>query len=513
MLRAVVANFLKSLNEREFDAPLLALLSSQDFYDIHYIHGGFEFGKDVVAKRDNPSTGETSQYLIQSKAGDIGYTEWRAVRPQLEECEYNTLGHPSFNENLPRVVILVTTGRLKGAAPTDAQQFRRNCVSRGLADFEVWDEQTILDWLCLEPSLGLIDHAGQDELIALISAINDGLATEPMLERYSRRWLDGDDDLRLRQAAIETSIVCNSFRKKQRLDLAAMTALHLLRAACMTSSADTVDGLPHATSSRGLFIGYATELLDELEPLLSDPIALANEFAGPVAIVTYPAACSRLIEILSLLALIGYGEIAQRAENAVYVLCNKHPGAARPISDQFAVALIPATIVLARIDQTSALNFLRSVSEWLLDRHDPEKSGLGLASLDEPEERAVERLFGGALTITDVEPRRGSYIATVVLDLLITLDSQELYEAVRENFTALRMLPVIATADERTASWRRGGDYVWPNPRVEYGPWATTYPRHHYRETPTSVKTAILLTSVCRNRHYVDAITSLLSEK
>lgn len=48
------------------------------------------------------------------------WEEWRAVRPQLAECEYNALGHPSFDASLPRVAVLVTTGRLKGSAPADA---------------------------------------------------------------------------------------------------------------------------------------------------------------------------------------------------------------------------------------------------------------------------------------------------------------------------------------------------------------------------------------------------------
>ena len=231
MLRVVVENFLNALNEREFDGPLLSLLASQGFYDIHFIHGSFEFGKDVIAKKADPETGQVRQYSIQSKAGDIGLNEWRQIRPQLEECEYNTLAHPSFSSELPRVAVLVTTGWLKGGAAPDSQQFREHCQARDLADFETWDRQTILNWLCLDPTLGLTPNDVQDGLIAIVSKIRNGSVTEPDLERFSRSWLTGDDNSRrVSRASIETSILCNLLRDIHRLDLAAYTALHLLRA-------------------------------------------------------------------------------------------------------------------------------------------------------------------------------------------------------------------------------------------------------------------------------------------
>ena len=52
MLDDAVDSYLDSVTERAFDEPLLALLRAQGFVDIHLVHGGFEFGKDVIAKRD-----------------------------------------------------------------------------------------------------------------------------------------------------------------------------------------------------------------------------------------------------------------------------------------------------------------------------------------------------------------------------------------------------------------------------------------------------------------------------
>jgi hypothetical protein len=505
MLRAVVENFLKSLTEREFDGPLLAILSSQGFFDIHFIHGGFEFGKDVIAKKVDAQTGVVRQYAIQSKAGDIGAPEWRAVRPQLEECEYNTTGHPSFDEEAPRVAVLVTTGRLKGAAPSDAQQFKKSCEARGLAAVEFWEDQVPLDWLCNDPSLGLTAATVQNELIALISAINDSSVTESRLERFSRRWLDGNaDGVRLSQASIEASIICNLLRSTQRLDLAALMSLHLYRAASRS--------LPNivSTSALRLFTAYAAELLEQVEPFLDDPKALVNALIEPLAIVTYPAACSRMIEIFGLLALTGDDDLAGRAGEAVRRLCAEHPGSHRPISDQFATSLIAPTVVLARLDSYAATAFLRSVSEWVLDRHDPDKSGLGLADIQENEEVAVERLLGGALASTTLAVRLQSYVATVLLDLMSAVGAQDLYEAVRDNFRALRIVPTITAADEAKADWRRGGTDVWPQPRVDYGSWQDPKPGHYSHMSTVDPVSTVILSSVCRSRHYATAITALL---
>lgn len=513
MLHVVVENFLKSLSEREFDAPLLAILASQGFYDIHFIHGGFEFGKDVIAKKLNPETGEARQYAIQSKAGDINLASWREVRPQIEECEYNTRSHPAFDTSLSRVAVLATTGRLKGGAAVDAQEFRGQCQSRGLADFEVWDQQTILDWLCQDPSLGLTPSNAQDELITIVSKIRGGFVTEPDLEHFTRSWLDAVAcPESQRRASIETSILCNSLRSVQRLDLAAFTSLHLLRACWTTHGSDsTRQPPPEYRSAIRLFSYYAQEILDQVEELLKDSVAFARAIVTPNAIATYPVACCRLGELFGLLALVTTDdELRDRAGNAVVTLCSTHPGSARPPADLFAEALIPMVVALARANRGLVAGYLRSVSMWLLDRHDPKHDGLGLASLDEDEETAVERLLGGALDSTQLEPRKSSYSATVLLDLLITMNLEELYEAVRENLAALQIAPLITVADESKAAWRRGGADIFPHPSIQYLPWTEARPAHHKRLAPLPPTDTLLLSAVCRSRHYPTAISSLV---
>lgn len=513
MLRAVVENFLDSLSEREFDAPLLAVLSAQGFADLHFIHGGFEFGKDVIAKRRDEHTGQLRQYSIQSKAGDLSQSDWRAVRPQLEECEYNTRAHPSFDSDLPRVAVLVTTGRLKGAAKVDAQEFRQGCRNRGLADFEVWDRETLASWLSQDPSLGLVGEGVSNALVALVSSVRSGTVSEPMLERHSREWLKETDDRRaLSRSCLEVSIVCAALREHRRLDLAALMALHLHRAAWRPSGGRDQGRSRESESAVRLFASYAEELLAQSEPLLTDPHDLLRPLMDIAALATYPVTCCRMLELFGLLAFVTRdSDVRQRATRAIGRLCSDHPGASRPPSDQFAVSLIPAVTVLARTDRVAATQYLRRVSTWLLDRHDPARNGLGLASLDEDESTVIERLVAGALTSTQLDVRQSSYLATVLLDMLILLDEEQLYEALRDNLQALRVTPTSTMADETRARWRRGGPGVWPQPRVDYLPWGQPPPDHHGGQTSTPAVDALLLSAVARSRHDPAVIGYLLA--
>src|SRR3954447_16238777 len=111
LLDDAVAAFLDSVSERAFDEPLLAVVRAQGFSHVHLVHGQREFGKDVIGRRDS------EQWTWQSKAGDIGQSEWRDIRGQLDELRLVNLGHGAFDTTLPRKPVLVTTGRLVGNAP------------------------------------------------------------------------------------------------------------------------------------------------------------------------------------------------------------------------------------------------------------------------------------------------------------------------------------------------------------------------------------------------------------
>lgn len=517
MLREVVGTFLDSLTEREFDAPLLALLASQGFHDIHFIHGSFEFGKDVIAKRVHPDTGLLSQYAIQSKAGDIGQAAWRDVRPQLEEAEYNTRGHPGYAADLPRVAVLLTTGRLKGAAATDAQEYKERAASRGLAGFELWDRVTLADWMCLDPSVGLVGSESPPALMALVADIRSHLVSEPQIEQYTRAWLPTPSDADYApRAAIEAALIVHELRAADRLDLAALASLHLLRAAGADAPGAPSAGVQGKTrdAARALFADCAEALLRRAEPLLDEPLEFVRACVDALGLVTYPVVACRLAELLALLVVASDDElVVERARSAVLRLATAHPGCHRPPSDQFAVSVIPIVAVVAANDQAAAVAYLTKTAKWLLDRHDLGTAGLGLASLDESEEVTAERLVGGPLECTKLEIRYSSYLTTVLLDLCLVVDGAgDLFDALRENVQAMRIIPCLTAADEQRAQWRRGGATVYWHPRVDYRPWGVAPPLHHAWDPPVQAPDALLLTAVCRSRHYVRAVQAWIAE-
>jgi hypothetical protein len=488
LLRDVVGTFLDTLSEREF------------------IHGPFEFGKDVIARKTDPTTGITHQYSIQSKAGDLNQASWREVRPQLEEAEYNTQAHPSFDANLPRIAVLVTTGRLKGAAAVDASEFKKAMGSRGLADLEIWERPDLIEWICNDPLIGLAGGEIQLELMSIVTRVRNRTVTEPELERYTRCWLSVSG--RSIPASIESAILVNLLRQTHRLDLAAMTALQLLRAV----QSDPKVAASITASARRMFTGLAMELLTQVEPLLDDPLDIARATFDPMGLITYPVICCRVAEIIALLAITsaetGHADVEARAGKALGKLASL-PGTSRPPSDAFAASIVAVVVALRRYDESASVTLLHAVSKWLLDRHDPDMGRLGLASLDEDEERTCARLLGGSLSSTDIPPRSSSYLAVVVLDLCLFLGPQDLYEGVRANVAALRVVPEATRANESLAHWRRGGPEVWPQPRVDFDEWHQQLAVPVPNAQGVTAADSLLLASACRSRHYRSAWTKV----
>lgn len=507
MLRDVVGTFLDTLTEREFDGPLLALLAAMGFKDIHFIHGQFEFGKDVVAKRIDPETGELRQYVIQSKAGDIGQQEWRAVRSQLEECEYNTLGHPSFDAALPRVAVLVTTGRLKGGAPADVAEYRKSVAARGLAGLEIWERPDLVDWICAHPIAGVAGEEVQVELLSMLTSILGQGVTERRVEKYARRWLAPSGNVTV--ATIEAAILVNALTRTRRLDLAVGVALQLVRAAHSDPRAPTGTG----DAARRLVLTLCAQVREQFAPLLRDPLDVARRTMSPIALLTYPVICNRAAEAVALGLAIsrGDGEDAEVAafEGALVALAQQ-PGAARPPSDLFAPSVIATTVMLSTFRREEAIYYLGRVARWLLDRHDDDLSGLGLASHAEDEATTAARLFGGTLTSTTLKRRESSYLATAVLDLAVFLGEKDLYEALRENVSALRIVPETTRADEAKACWARAGENVWPQPRIDFEPWDAQAAAER-SNTDADPVAALLLAAACRSRHYPGAWAGLNS--
>jgi hypothetical protein len=552
VLRDVVAGFLDTVTEREFDAPLIALLAARGFTDVHFLHGAFEFGKDFIAKGPKPPDSNTGagdpaswtehQFAIQSKAGDLGLTEWRAVRPQLDEARLDDLAHPAFDRELPRAAVLVTTGRLTGGAGVQAGDYRASERRRGRPDFEVWDRERLLEWLADSPEAGL---AGTSDgpVLALAGAIDAGTVTLAALEQRSRAWLpavpgslqeatepSAEVTARQRRAAVEAAVLGNRLRRRGRTDLAAMTALFLLRAAWCHALAEPGEPRPArsetAQAAIRMFAGYGLELLNQVEAVANDSRALlyaVSATAFPHA--AYPAACARLAEILGLLGLLasetaseaGLSDLPDaRISRTVADLLEQQPGCHHPVSDGFAVSLIAPVLLTAGHNAEAARSHLCRTAAWTADRYDPQYGGVGLAATSADPGTEVAWFLGPSFA-NGPQRRPWSYVATVVTDLAAVIPGgADLYADVVNDFLAADASPVLLQADERRAQWRPDGPGGTLTTGVAYAeplpPDGVAAPHFTAQRPTVPAWDALALASVARNRHVLQTLRDNLPQ-
>ncbi|MEJ7657073.1 MAG: hypothetical protein WKF33_08595 [Thermoleophilaceae bacterium] len=302
MLDSVIASWLDSLSEREFDEPLRALLWGQRFADIHFVHGVSEFGRDFIAKRTED--GRPLQYALQSKAGDINLSAWQKIRNQIEDIRTGDFSHPAFDTSINRASVLVTTGRLVGDARLGAQTYKERYASE--IRFELWDRDRLVEPIAAAPGSAL---AGRDEgpLLRILGGIDSDEVGEAELERFSRRWIPEPTDpvATLNPATvIEASVIANRLRRVDRLDLSCVVALQLMRAAFGAAhGSDAAGPLDTIDAAKRLFVFYATELFNRIDELHLSPVPFINVHNEFGFFATYSVRSSRIIELLGLLGL------------------------------------------------------------------------------------------------------------------------------------------------------------------------------------------------------------------
>jgi hypothetical protein len=505
MLDGVVDHYLRGVTEREFDAPLMALLVSRDFYDIHKIHGAFEFGKDFIAKRVDD--GAVNQYALQSKAGNLNLRAWREVRAQVDESRYNGIAHPSYDQSLPRRAVLVTTGRLVGAAAADAQEYKSFLEARREISFEVWDQDDLREWLVRDPVCGIADEMA-GELLAVIAAADRSDISHQQLERYSRKWTA----VPLQRVAIEAAVIANKLKECRRVDMAAVTALCALRAS-RSQSSDPATELVSA-SAKQLHASYAIDLLRTYQHAVAQPELLLDMVNSNFPHVAYPVLCHRLAETWGLLAMAHHVEKdqAEQARLAVKAMVRNQPGLQRPISDRWAISLACATLPAFRDEPEEVASLLESVIVWIADSYEDRP---GLAPVDASELEEVEYLLGAAFSHIDVRKRRASYLATMVIDLCAVFGFRDLYLAALHDFRAVDIVPAVLTADERLAKWGAGEFGLTSISNESYAEaWISDIPlaSHHRMIGPSGLPPwdALALASLPRNRHPFWAFVELV---
>ncbi len=515
MLSDVVGHYLDSLEEREFDAPFIALLRALGYWDIHFLHGSFEFGKDFIAKAE--VDGVATQFAFQTKAGDINLRAWNECRGQIDMLRTDATAHPSFEEALPRKAVFVTTGRLVGAAAAAVQEYRSYLAARGELDFTSWDKQDLIERISIDPQV-LLASDSQGAFLTLIGQIDQGKTVESDIERYSRRWLSSPKTLF--QLTIEAAVIAQRLRRAERLDLSCLAVLALMRAAWMRSHAkDPVDSTAVFTADNAaeMFRHYAWQLFDRCGDDMLDPVKFLRSHGTLASHVTYPVFCLRVIEILGLLYLREEPEACSRREELgkfIVVFIGSNPGVAHPISDRWAVSSIPSVLTAAQRGEVQTIRgLLLKTTKWVADRY--ESNGLGLAPTGSSPEEEVDRLLGDPFEHIQIDRRAESYIATVVLDLAAITGLGDVFETAINEFLAVKLFPTMIESPDTTAQYMLQGGELSFTPNVEYA--ESWQPRdgwkvasHHERARSDYYLQRIgrywdhlALSFVLRDRHYL----------
>lgn len=465
MLERIVSSFVEGMDERGFDVPFMALLRSAGFSDIHFTHGSLEFGKDFIAKR--VEGGAETQYVFQSKAGNLNLSQWSDLAGQLTLLRTNELSHPAFNRRLPRRAVLIITGRLNGHAQLAAQDYVEGAVTRKETPLEVWDRERIVELMRNGLDAGLTPSAAS-QLLGVYGAIQSGQATEERLEALSQLWC-GEEQVPM-QASLSAAILALELARNKRLDLASYIGLALVRAsAVQTHGHERTDKGWSVTGEIGrlIFREYATRVLLFAR---SEALATSADFVRahfePASIVTYRIRCMRTIELVGLLGLMpemaGEREaIAQWVQSFV----EKHPGTTQPPSDRWAVSLIPPFLLLVRSARRPASAALAvRVIDWLIGAH---QNGSGLAGPRARPEDEVKFLLA-CISSPPVARRKDSYLAAAMLDLLAVLRFPRAYADASGGVRAAGIHPCAVVSSDTPLQYVLEGSQLGVHSNIRY---------------------------------------------
>jgi hypothetical protein len=448
MLRNVLEDYLNSAVERDFDYPLMSLLQAMNFYDIHFTHGGVEFGKDFIAKRIEEN-GIIFQYAIQSKRGDIKQNLWRnEIRGQLEEAVLSDLSHPQFDTNLPRKAVLVTTGRLSGNARLAAQEFKRKLEDDNkIQELIFWEKEQLIQF---SEEFGLsgiyqntaIGSRGFAQFYLIYSKAIEGSLSDREIEEFSRLWSDENLEYRKRilRASLETEIIASKLVENGRLYEAAILYLSLARTIMqMTYENDdefVVEIYKEITNKKiiplcDIFFNQIKSDWQETEKSLIH-LCLRN---SSFPMLHYVVWCARILELNSLYFFLTNAELKKNEiVDFLIEFIEKEEGCGHIPGDRYAVTMVWVILALVQSkNEDKALQLLKKSTVWLCDRVE---KGFGLARYEADEYGETITLLGYPFDFIKVDKNRSSFLATILADLAAFVGNKEFYADVINDFEA-----------------------------------------------------------------------------
>jgi hypothetical protein len=473
VLRTLLGDYLDRVTERAFDLPFLLLLPEMGFYDVHYSHGAMEFGKDFIAKRIED--GRVVQYSFQTKAGNIGQAAWQNdIQGQMLTSIVTDLVHGGFDLHAPHKPVLVTTGDLIGNAGHLLTALNRTIADtyhKPESQIALWAKQNLVDFLVEHGLAGMLrsNAEGQLEfgrfLIIHGQSLQDRLSARE-LELHSRHWLRSPVELnQLLQSAIEAELLtqqCTENGRWYEAAFALLGAIRVLSAAAFATSANLTDPYAQAVAQLHQLCASAVAAFQvEWEPG-RNLLDLAS-----LDIVTYSVQCARFMDLASLAYFTADDEAARSQVAAFLVDLLRHePGCTHPISDNYAVTLVMAMLVLCNERQTElAGELLGNAVVWMCDRY---QDGAGLAGIGAEEQDEVQRLLGPGLGMTGVTRISSSFLATALTDLAAFIADPHLYRNIVDDIEISDIHPEYFGARDSAGPFGAAGENIAHFSSVHY---------------------------------------------
>jgi len=436
MLRKVVEDYLESISEVQFFLPFSSLLLLKGYYDVHIIHGSSEFGKDIIAKKDE-NDGPV-QCVFQLKAGDVNLAKYRdEIQPQLLEAVVNNLSHPNFDPSLTKKVFFVTTGIIKPPATLAFQEFNNFIQTKYKLDPILSIEKLSLveDFVKhgLEPFFTLHnDPAFVGEFFDFYAKIKNNRVLDSFsIEAYTKRWIKADCENNINRLQVFLEAYLFSallYRSKQYYQ----GVLFIAGLARFLAKSNLYSQHHHALFEYLKIM--VSSLIDDVQAIYKNDQTLTDPASatGLLAIFQYPKICLHSLELLSLANLL-LEESDPRLNAFIVEIIERERGWERPLSDNYAMSIALIGLSLIKSAEITLLKkLINNVTIWLCDRY----GNMGLAPLGSSEDEEFEQLLSEYLDGLKCQKTKSSFIASILLDLAYLANDPPFYEAIANELLA-----------------------------------------------------------------------------
>lgn len=140
MQNKLVENWLISAKEISFTAPFVQLLVREGYAVLQAKGGPTEQGKDIIAKDKNGNI-----CCFQLKCGNIGSSEWQAIRAQLDDLTEIPPFHPAINGTPKKwKCFLVTNGEISGQVARNITDYSNAKNEQGKMSLQTTSKDELL---------------------------------------------------------------------------------------------------------------------------------------------------------------------------------------------------------------------------------------------------------------------------------------------------------------------------------------------------------------------------------